>query len=409
MIVPEPFAAYAPYVARATLPEADNLENAMTQADQDFYASLPVFDGFSHVMEPANYRPLPQDWLVGSSDVVESTKAIGAGRYKAVNMVGAGVIAGIANALERRSFPFSFGGDGASFAVAPADAARASEALAAMAVFAREELQLALRVATIPVAKIRASGRDVRVARFAPSPNTDYAMFAGGGLAWFEREMKSGGFALPAAAAGARPDLTGLSCRWRIAPAAHGVILSVIVVPRGEDARFRGLIEEIVEITSREIDGGRPVSLALMKLDWPSESIALETVATSQPGPQRLMRRLKTMLWALTGIVFCKFNMKTRDLDSRVYTGDIVANADFRKFDDGLRMTLDCTAAMADALEARLLAAGAYAAFGTFRQKEAQMTCFVPTITDRSHVHFVDGAGGGYAMAAQAMKARHLT
>ena len=102
----------------------------MMQADQDFYASLPVFDGFAHVMEPANYRPLPQDWLVGSSDVVESTKAIAAGRYKAVNMVGAGVIAGIANALERRAFPFSFGGDGASFAVSPADAAKASQALA---------------------------------------------------------------------------------------------------------------------------------------------------------------------------------------------------------------------------------------------------------------------------------------
>jgi Protein of unknown function (DUF3095) len=34
------------------------------------------------------------------------------------------------------------------------------------------------------------------------------------------------------------------------------------------------------------------------------------------------------------------------------------------------------------------------------------MTCYVPSITDRGHVHFVDGADGGYAMAAQAMKTR---
>ena len=32
-------------------------------------------------------------------------------------MVGAGVIAAVANALDRRPFPFVFGGDGASFAV----------------------------------------------------------------------------------------------------------------------------------------------------------------------------------------------------------------------------------------------------------------------------------------------------
>ena len=41
-----------------------------------------------------------------------------------------------------------------------------------------------------------------------------------------------------------------------------------------------------------------------------------------------------------------------------------------------------------------------------YRQKAAQLTCFVPSITERGHVHFVDGAGGGYTMAAKAMKAR---
>ena len=49
---------------------------------------------------------------------------------------------------------------------------------------------------------------------------------------------------------------------------------------------------------------------------------------------------------------------------------------------------------------------GEIADYGTFRQANALMTCFVPSITDRGHVHFVDGGGGGYAMAAQAMKAR---
>ena len=35
--------------------------------------------------------------------------------------------------------------------------------------------------------------------------------------------------------------------------------------------------------------------------------------------------------------------------------------------------------------------------YGTFRQDEALMTCIVPSALQRDHVHFVDGASGGYA------------
>src|SRR5580704_9356357 len=114
----------------------------MANDDLDFYAAIPVFDSFADVTKPSSYRPLPDDWVIGFSDIVGSTKAIAEGRYKAVNMVGAGVIAAVANALGRRPFPFVFGGDGASFAVSAGDAPQAAEALRAMAVFAREELQI---------------------------------------------------------------------------------------------------------------------------------------------------------------------------------------------------------------------------------------------------------------------------
>src|ERR1700745_1352254 len=108
----------------------------MTSNALDYYASLPVFDHFAAAVKAKNYRPLPDDWVIGFSDVVGSTQAIAEGRYKAVNMVGRGSIAAGANALERRLFPFVFGGDGASFAVSPSDAPSAAQALAAMAAFA---------------------------------------------------------------------------------------------------------------------------------------------------------------------------------------------------------------------------------------------------------------------------------
>jgi hypothetical protein len=87
------------------------------QADADYYARLPIFDGFASIMDPARYQALPDDWVLGLTDVVSSTKAIEEGRYKAVNTAGASVIAAVSNALGGRKFPFVFGGDGASFAL----------------------------------------------------------------------------------------------------------------------------------------------------------------------------------------------------------------------------------------------------------------------------------------------------
>src|SRR5581483_9656992 len=165
-------------------------------ATDAFYGRIPVFRGFTKLMDPKLYVPLPDDWTIGVADIVESTKAIAAQRYKAVNMAGAAVLAAVANALAGREFPFVFGGDGASFAVAPDDLATAREALAATATWVREDLDLAMRVALVPVSAIRAQGLDVRVARFGPSANLSYAMFTGGGLGWAEAAMKRGEFAV---------------------------------------------------------------------------------------------------------------------------------------------------------------------------------------------------------------------
>src|SRR5882757_4578787 len=164
----------------------------MTTSDssEPFYAGIPVFRGFGSLMDPALYSPLPEDWIIGIADIVESTRAIADKRYKAVNMAGAAVIAAVTNAHEGREFPFVFGGDGASFAVSPEDLERAREALAATAIWVEESLNLVLRVALVPVASVRAQGLDVRVARFGPAPNLSYAMFSCGGLGWAEAAMK---------------------------------------------------------------------------------------------------------------------------------------------------------------------------------------------------------------------------
>ncbi len=378
----------------------------MTDDDRDFYLSLPVFSDFAEVVRAESFSPLPDDWFVGFTDVTGSTAAIAAGRYKAVNMVGAGAIAAVANSLGRRPFPFVFGGDGVSLAVSGADAAATSDALAAMASFARTEFKLDLRVAMIPVSEIRASGNDIRVARFAASEHCVYAMFSGGGLTWFEAQAKNGRYALPLAPADARPDLSGLSCRWGVAPARNGVVLSVIVAPRGDDPRFAGLVGEIVKMALEGSASERPVTVDALGIATPLKAIELEATALRASGGSRLSALAKAAFSYTLGVTFHRFKLKAGAFDAGAYAVDVVANADFRKFDDGLRMTLDCSPAFADKLEVKLSGADEFADWGVFRQKSAQITCFVPSINDRDHVHFVDGAEGGYTLAAKALKSR---
>jgi hypothetical protein len=381
----------------------------MTAPDRSdrFYGGIKVFRGFSSLMDPALYSPLPDDWIVGIADVVESTKAIAEARYKAVNMAGASVIAAVTNALEGREFPFVFGGDGASFAVAPGDLDVARAALAATAIWVEESLNLVLRVALVPVKAVRAQGLDVRVARFGPSANLSYAMFSGGGLGWAEAAMKRGEFAVEKAPPGTQPDLSGLSCRFEEIPSVRGLILSVLVVPaQGADPRaFRKVIEDVVALAECTPDAGRPVPAQGPPLKWPPAGRDYE--ARAARGGSLLKRRGFVLAFSLWAYLIMRFGITVGDFVPKRYLQQVVENSDFRKYDDGLRMILDCTPELADALARRLAeaAANGVVRYGLHRQDAAMMTCFTPSVMRADHVHFIDGARGGYASAATALKA----
>jgi DUF3095 family protein len=378
-----------------------------TLVSSDFYASIPVFRGFARLMEPALYRPLPDDWTVGVADIVESTKAIAEQRYKAVNMAGAAVIAAVTNALGGKEFPFVFGGDGASFAVGPGDLAAARAALSATAIWVTEDLELAMRVALVPLGAIRAAARDVRVARYGPSANLSYAMFSGGGLGWAEAAMKRGEFAVPPARSGTRPDLAGLSCRFEEMSAARGLILSVLVLaaPDADPAAFRGVIEEIVALVERSPDAGRPVPAGGPQLRWPPQGVDFE--ARTRRGGWLLARRASVLGRTLLYYAIMRFGIRVGGFVPANYIRQVVENSDFRKYDDALRMILDCTEELANGLDAVLTDAASrgIVRYGLHRQDAAMMTCFTPSAVRSDHVHFIDGARGGYASAATALKA----
>lgn len=372
-----------------------------------FFASLSTFEHFAGVTDAANYSPLPDDWSLAVADIVGSTLAIKAGRYKAVNMAGASVISAIHNALGHRDLPFVFGGDGALVAVPAESVAQTRAALAAVQVWVKEELDLTLRAAMVPMAEIRKSGNEVRVARYRVSPEITYGMFMGGGASWAEQQMKAGHFAIEPAAPGTRPDLAGLSCRWNPIRSRHGVIASIIIVPveGASPSSFAALVDEVVAIAGEQERGGHPVPAEGLHFPWPPRGLDYEARASAPPH-LRLLRKLRILFEATVSIILERVNRPFMGLDVNLYRADSAQRSDFRKFDDGLKMTVDLNAAQLDRIESILRAAAktGFARHGLHRQSEALMTCLVPSPFQRDHMHFIDGADGGYAMAAAQLK-----
>src|SRR5262249_41362326 len=148
----------------------------------------------------------------------------------------------------------------------------------------------------------------------AASPDLNYAMFSGGGLAWAETRMKAGEFSIPSGPPGCRPDLSGLSCRFEAIPAQRGVILSIIVQAANLDpaapvaATYRALIEDIIRLVEESPDMARPVPGGGPPLVWPPTGFDLEARADQPPGTSLRLRRLK--LLARTALSFLVLRLR---------------------------------------------------------------------------------------------------
>jgi hypothetical protein len=374
---------------------------------QNFSRDLPVTPGVGALTRAESYTPLPEDWLIGCCDIVDSTGLIAAGRYKLVNMVGASVITTLSNEVSEGPFPFIFGGDGASFALPAHLEEAATAALARLCRWVGDEFAIPLRAAVLPVAEAREAGFDVRIARHAASDTADYAMFSGGGLTWAEHQMKAGRFLISPSPEPAVPDLTGLSCRWNSIPARNGSIISLVVAPvRGEgEAGFARVAGDILALTGGLAREGHPLAPEHLEFSYPPNGMDLEAHA-SRKGRPLWLEKLRLLIYtAISGSLFW-YGRPVGGFDPRHYRRTMCANTDFRKLDDGLKMTLDCTPEVKAKLQALLqeAAAAGHIQYGLHEQAEATVTCIVPAALQDDHIHFVDGAAGGYAAAAAQLK-----
>ena len=376
----------------------------------DFFDNLPKITEFIGVIDDSNFFAAPADWTIVVADISGSTKAIAEGRYKDVNMIGGAVICAIKNATNNRDWPFVFGGDGATLLVDSSVLPEIEAALVRTRSMARDDFNLDLRIGFVPVLDIREQGSDVLVARYEVSEGNCFAMFGGGGAELADKLVKADSraerYAVQDYELPGLPDLTGLSCRWEAMPTQKGRILCLLIKPQaqsfqGKQKILSAFLEKLTQVLGTELSQASPINSKSLKFSWPPKGLAAEAKAT-RAGKSYFRRFLEISINSFSQLVMERFQVAAGGYNPKVYSTEMQTNSDYCKFDDVLRMVLDCTPQQV--ADIRIILDKMHATgdvdFGFFETEQALMTCLLFDLNSSQHVHFIDGDNGGFCSAS---------
>jgi hypothetical protein len=370
---------------------------------QNFYQALPSFRSFSDFTLDQHYTPVPPDWSIIITDIRGSTVAISEGRYKEVNTIGAASIV-VARKAIGEEFPFVFGGDGATMLIATQKREAVLEALCRLRALSEANYGLELRVGIVPMAELLAQNAPVEVAKLELAAGRCVSCLRGPGVGLAENWIKApeSRFVVTSASTG-EPDLSELSCRWSPIPSRNGKILSLIVSSRvGSPAysRFLGFLQGLFP---EGLDELNPVNIEASRYNSFWESVTGELKLHSSVWSLSALRRVLEIAFAT--LVF-KFGLPGIFFDKGRYQRSMRGHSDYRKFDDVLKMVIDCSEEKLGQIRRYLEEAHRQGElfFGTFVTDSSLMTCFVGGLNDGDHIHFIDADGGGYTAAAVGLK-----
>jgi hypothetical protein len=388
-------------------------ETPRDTADEGVYAALAETTTFVEAVDVERHAHAPGSMLLVQTRVLGVPAAIEAGRYRDVNALGVATIAAVTNAMRDIELPFLFEGDGAALMVPSSRRLGAERAVRAVRALARSAFELELRASIIPVSDLTREGHELRLGCFRASSHARLAMFSGGALAAAERWLQDGERAARYAVGEGESlgDFDGFECRWQPQESQRGHTVSLIVRALAPTLAERTqTYRNLVIAFERIVDTGscHPITPGQLQLEgWLGDySVEARVRGQGASGSSYAAARRKARKQTLVGKLLAASGFGG-GFDGRRYKRELCDNCDYRRFGDGLRMVVDLNVAEIYRLESRLAAehrAGRLA-YGLHRSSAARLTCLVRSY-DGAHVHFVDGADGGLALAARELEAQ---
>lgn len=374
-----------------------------------FYSRLPVNEiPLSDLLtEEHLFYKIPANWHVVITDVKNSTEAIQRGLHETINLVATGSIVAVLNIAYKSnlSVPFFFGGDGATFIIPPTILDTVMQSLLLHRENTNANFNLDLRAGHVPVAEIYEQGHMLNVGKLRTSGLFAIPVLLGDGLMYAEKKIKGTDYIF------ARPtsnkdelDLSGMQCRWdRIKPPENYFeVVSLLVIAREgvkQSLAFKKVMDSIDQIYGAP-QARKPISVTKLKLKATLAKIGLEMHV--RMGSFRLLYLLTN--WIRTSLGY--FYFKTRK--GKVYLHNLVDMSDTLIIDGRINTVISGTAQQRELLQTALnkIEDEGEILYGLYVSKESVMSCYVRNLTD-GHIHFVDGAEGGYTKAAGVIKQKN--
>ncbi len=371
-----------------------------------FYSRLPVNEIplSDLLMEEHLFFKVPDNWQVVITDVKNSTRAIQEGLHETVNLVATGSIVAVLNIVYKANLtvPFFFGGDGATFILPPGIFDATLQALLLHRENTMNSFNLDLRVGSLPVKEIYEAGEELNIGKLKTSQLFAIPVLLGSGLSYAEKKIKGPDYIFAdKPVTNEELDLSGMQCRWdRIKPPANNFeVVSLLVIARDgikQTVAFKKVIDKVDEIYG-EPQTRKPISIDKLKLKTTLARIGLEMKA--RIGGFKPFYLLTNWLKGS----LAPFYFRTKK--GKVYLNNLVDMSDTLVIDGKINTVICGTPLQREQLEAALnkIEKDGDIYYGLFVSKESVMSCYVRNMND-NHVHFVDGAEGGYTKAATVIK-----
>lgn len=375
--------------------------------NSSFLDQLPLVEHFDALFNENQGALIPSDWLIVATDVMGSTKAIEAGRYKEVNTLGAASITHLVNACKPQRIAYQFGGDGALCAIPPECCEVALKALAHLALVAETDFGLRLRIGVWSVGAFTDQGYEFYLTKYQLASEQALFMFHGTGVNvsddWLKDKSPVASLSLPPVEVPDSRFSAGLECRWNPLKSKNGVMLSGIIAVSDQGGRGALLSELHQMIVADDDQRTRPVSLESLTPAFPPKDYLSEW-------------RIRTAghAWWRRALTFVSVHLKIALLlpivvllkEKIPYLQELIERSDFQKYDGVYRFVRDVSPEHVNKIRewCEDKHRQGLLCFGLSTSPTALMTCVL--FDGNEHIHFIDGGNGGYAMAAKTLKSQ---